>query len=161
MSIKILRREVGTHLYCVRRYRHKDNLLRHKNIRTCFFLCRVVYFSSSARRDRGGGHSPEGLKSCVSKPTPTHCVDSPYIFRSENTEGEKITVRDMKIAPTEIFCGAMFAFKGFRLYSTTLAVAPLLRRAIYTPAGSVVVSMLTVVAPCCTACVATTRPVVS
>ena len=92
--------------------------LRHKNIRTCFFVCRVVYFSSSARRDRGGGRSPEGLKSCVSKPTPTHCVDSPYIFRSENTEGEKITVRDMKIAPTEIFCGAMLALKGI-FFTTT------------------------------------------
>ena len=81
-------------------------------------MCRVVYFSSSARRDRGGGHSPEGLKSCVSKPTPTHCVDSPYIFRAENTWGEKITLRDMKIAPTEIFCGAMPALKGI-FFTTT------------------------------------------
>ena len=137
-------------------------LLRHKNIRTCFFVCRVVYFSSSARRDRGGGHSPEGLKSCVSKPTPTHCVDTPYIFPAENTVGEKITVRDIKIAPTEMFRRGNACVKRYFLhYSITLAVAPLLRRAMYTPAGSVVVSIVAVVAPCRTACTATARPVAS
>ena len=93
--------------------------------------------------------------------TPSACSHSPYIFHAENTVGEKITLRDMKIAPTEIFCGAMFVFKCFPLYSTTLAVAPLLRRAMYTPAGSAVISIVAVVVPCCTACVATTRPVVS
>jgi hypothetical protein len=46
------RRAVGTLFYSVRRYRHKGNILRHKNIRT--YSLRVVYFSSSARRNRGG-----------------------------------------------------------------------------------------------------------
>ena len=106
------------------------------------------------------------LSLCLKKtfclpPTPSACSHSPYIFHAENTEEEKITVRDMKIAPTEIFCGAMPALKGIFFYSTTLAVAPLLRRAIYTPAGRADVSIVAVVAPCRTACTATARPIVS
>ena len=95
-------------------------------------------------------------------PTPSACSHSPYIFHAENTRGETVTVRDMKIAPTEIFCGGNACFKRYFLhYSTTLAVAPLLRWAIYTPAGRAVVSIVAVVAPCRTACTATARPVAS
>jgi hypothetical protein len=39
----------------------------------------------------------------IKTPTPSACSHSPYIFRAENTVGEKITVCDMKIAPTEHF----------------------------------------------------------
>ena len=49
---------------------------------------------------------------------PRLAATPPYIFRAENTWGETVTVRDIKIAPTEIFCGAMLALKG--IFFTTV-----------------------------------------
>ena len=83
--------------------------------------------------------------------------------------GERITPHGCyAVACGEITVFSIFTLKGGKVlffilchYNTTLAVAPLLRRAIYTPAGSVATSMVAVVAPWRTACVATARPVAS
>ena len=48
-----------------------------------------------------------------------------------------------------------------RFYNASITPFPLPRRAIYTPLGSDVMSMLAVVAPCLMGCATTTRPVVS
>ena len=52
----------------------------------------MVSLSSSARRDRGGGRSPEGLnksQACTLNPYPLRGL--PLYFRAENTWGEKVT----------------------------------------------------------------------
>ena len=68
-------------------------LLRHKNIRTCFFACRVVYFCSSARRDRGAvTQVTEGL---IDIPTfggilqPPRLAATPPIFSVRKIQREK------------------------------------------------------------------------
>ena len=48
----------------------------------------MVYFSSSARRDRGGGQRPEGLKLCVNK-HPLLNARTPPVFSTRKIQGEK------------------------------------------------------------------------